>query len=315
MLNDEHTTSRNTAMASVNRASAAPADILLDMPACLRTSLPRSNGPLLSMKVIGGFELWLDDMRVENLPRGKTRSLLKLLLLRRHGPLSRTRLCNLYWPEADAGSARNSLHVTLHRVRRALDPAGVIVHQDEGYQFLPNGPVWIDSEQFLQRSDMGALLDARGKHVEAIAHYEASLVLHGLDQIDEDSQDAALSGLAQQLRDRHNQVLQRLAELHEAAGDLHACLRTALRHLSLDACNEAAHGRLMRCYAALGQPQLAERQYRTCVRVLRETLGVAPQEVTTRLYRLLTSREVSAADIHANGATARPAWHALHPSP
>jgi DNA-binding SARP family transcriptional activator len=67
----------------------------------------------------------------------------------------------------------------------------------------------------------------------------------------------------------------------------------ALRHLGLDECNEAAHRRLMRCYASLGQIQLAERQYGACVRVLREQLGLPPDTETTLLYRRIAGREVA----------------------
>ena len=76
----------------------------------------------------------------------------------------------------------------------------------------------------------------------------------------------------------------------QAAGiDLHL-VGAALRHLGLDECNEQAHQRLMRCYARLGQPQLAERQYRACVTVLRSQLGLSPSDETTALYRRIAAR-------------------------
>ena len=73
--------------------------------------------------------------------------------------------------------------------------------------------------------------------------------------------------------------------LGEAREDLHGCLRVSLRHLGIDPCNEQAHRRLMRCYARLGQVQLAERQFRTCVDTLRRQLGVTPQAETIELHR------------------------------
>ncbi|MDP4301089.1 AfsR/SARP family transcriptional regulator [Leptothrix discophora] len=292
-----------------------PFGALVDMPACVRMTASQPPGPMLSMRVIGGFGLWIGERRVDNLPRGKIRSLIKLLVLQRRRPLSRTRLCSLYWPEADPESARNSLHVALHRVRRALEASGTIVYTDEGYQFVPAGPTWIDSEQFLVHAEQGAQAEARQQVDQAIAQYEAGLALYASDLLDEGCHDAGLAGLAQQLRDRHNQVLHRLAELYEAGRDLHACLRITLRLLSVDACNEDAHGRLMRCYAGLGQPQLVERQYRACLQTLREMLGVTPREETVRLFRQLTSRDRPLTPRSPAGAHPIPVRNALLPHP
>jgi DNA-binding SARP family transcriptional activator len=50
----------------------------------------------------------------------------------------------------------------------------------------------------------------------------------------------------------------------------------------------------MKCYAMLGQPNLVQLQYRSCVNVLSRDLGVAPSIDTTALYRALARGEASA---------------------
>jgi DNA-binding SARP family transcriptional activator len=247
-------------------------------------------GPPLNVHMLDGFQVWLDGEPLGALPAGKARSLLKLLLLRRRRPLSRARLCSLFWPEADTDSARNSLNVTLHRLRRTLGRGSLVRHCDDGYQLAHAGPVWLDTEQFSLHAEMGRLEEAQGRSVNAIAQYEAALAIYRSDLLDRIDAGDPLAGDAQALRDVVNRVLERLAALHEAAGDWHGCLRAALRHLEMDRCNEHAHRQLMRCYANLGQLQLAERQYRSCARVLGERLGLRPSEETTALYRRITSR-------------------------
>jgi DNA-binding SARP family transcriptional activator len=208
---------------------------------------------------------------------------------RRRCSLSRARLCSLFWPEADADSSRNSLNVTLHRLRRTLGQASLVRHCDDGYQLAHAGPVWLDTEQFSLQAEMGRWEEAQGCSVSAIAQYEAALAIYRSDMLDRFDAGDPLAGDAQALRDLANRVLERLAALREAAGDWHGCLRAALRHLDMDRCNERAHRQLMRCYASLGQVQLAERQYRSCARVLGERLGLRPSEETTALYRRITS--------------------------
>jgi DNA-binding SARP family transcriptional activator len=61
--------------------------------------------------------------------------------------------------------------------------------------------------------------------------------------------------------------------------------------LAVDPCNEGAHRMLMRCYARLGQPQLAQRQYQTCIQVLNRQLGIPASPETTELYRQIVRRQ------------------------
>jgi DNA-binding SARP family transcriptional activator len=245
----------------------------------------------LTAQMLDGFQLWLDGEPVHDLPQGKARALLQVLLLQRRRPISRKRLCAMFWPDADADSARNNLNVTLHRLRRALGKVNLLRHSDAGYQIWVPGEVWLDVEHFNFNADIGRSEELAGHTGLAITWYEAAAALYHADLQDAGELEPALAADCQALRDRHNEVLDRLAHLREQVGDLHGCLRTTLRHLAQDECNEGAHQRLMRCYARLGQPQLAERQYRACVTVLRLQLGLHPRDDTTALCRRIARRE------------------------
>jgi DNA-binding SARP family transcriptional activator len=246
----------------------------------------------VSVQMLDGFQIWVGSRQVAtDLPHGKARALLMLLLLERRRPMSRSRLCGLLWPDADPAAARNSLNVHLHRVRHSLTDPDLLRHCADGYQILPRGPVWIDVEQFEQYASQAERADTAGQAAQAITHYEIAAALYRTHLVDDGTAEPALAPHAQHLRDRLNLVLDRLSCLREARGDLHGCLRTTLRHLTLDECNETAHRRLMRCYGRLDQPQLAERQYRQCVSALRRQLDQPPSADTTALYRRITRRE------------------------
>ncbi|MGY0196663.1 AfsR/SARP family transcriptional regulator [Leptothrix sp. BB-4] len=274
------------------RPAADPTRVLpFEQP--LPAAAPWVQLPQLTVHMLDGLQLRIGDQRVLDLPHGKARSLLRVLLLQRRRPMSRQRLCSLLWPEADPAGARNSLHVTLHRLRRAVGDAGLIRHGDEGYQIVAPGDVWLDAEQFVLHAEVGALEDLRGNLDTAITEYEAAIALYRSDLLDDGEHEPALACDDQALRDRFNQVLERLARLRESRDDLHGCLRVSLRHLAIDPCNEQAHRRLMRCYARLGQVQLAERQFRACVDTLRRQLGVAPQAETVELHRRIGQGSVA----------------------
>ena len=271
-----------------SRAAPSPASIAARNAATLPQAGVDSG---MVVQMLDGFQVWVGARAVPELPRGKTRSLLKFLLLHRRRPVSRHQLLSLFWPEADARTARNNLNVALHRLRKGLGDMSLLAYANDAYQLQTNGAAWIDTEQFLAHADEAREAQAKGLRALAVRQYETAATLYCNDLIDAGEQESALQMDAQALRDRFNEVLDSLSDLHEHAGDHHACLRAALRHLQLDDCNEVAHQRLMRCYARLGQPQLAEMQYRHCMTSLRMHLGLNPSGETTQLYRRISRRE------------------------
>ena len=82
-------------------------------------------------------------------------------------------------------------------------------------------------------------------------------------------------------------VLERLVAIQQGQGNFPAAIDGARRWLSLDALNEAAHCALITLYAQNNQRNAALRQYRECVRILDEELGVHPLDETTQLYEAI----------------------------
>ena len=87
-------------------------------------------------------------------------------------------------------------------------------------------------------------------------------------------------------------ALERLARGRGALGEWEAAVAHARRWLSLDVLHEPAHRMLMMLYAWSGQRAAALRQYRECVRILDQELGVAPLEETTLLYRAIQENDL-----------------------
>ncbi|MGE5221553.1 MAG: tetratricopeptide repeat protein, partial [Omnitrophica WOR_2 bacterium] len=79
--------------------------------------------------------------------------------------------------------------------------------------------------------------------------------------------------------------LEKLAICSSARGEFEKAIPYARRWLALDQLNEEAHRLLMRVYAWSGERNAALRQYRECVRILQQELGVPPLEETDELYQ------------------------------
>ncbi len=89
---------------------------------------------------------------------------------------------------------------------------------------------------------------------------------------------------AEELRRAYVQALDRLVSALAADGQFDLAIDRARIRLHADPLHEAAHRQLMRLFVWADQRNAALRQYRECVRVLDEELGVPPLDETTELY-------------------------------
>src|SRR5260370_3649396 len=81
---------------------------------------------------------------------------------------------------------------------------------------------------------------------------------------------------------------------YSAEGRFDKAIDAAHGWLALDRLHEPAYRYLMRLYAWSGQRAAALRQYRECVQALDQELGVAPLDVTVRLYEAIKENRAPA---------------------
>ncbi len=248
----------------------------------------------LDIRLLGPVDIRVDGSPLEVDTR-KAVALLAYLALD-PGPLPRNRAALLLWPDASSDSARGSLRRTLSALRRGLDDRWVQADRHE-IRLHPDDEVFVDAlrfEELASRDDLDALAEAA---VRYRGEFMAGFVLRHSPEFDEWLTSTA--GAYQRLA---SGVFERLSHAHEEAGALDPAIEAAVHWLALDPLHEPAHRRLMALYAKTGDRNAAVRQYRECVRVFQEELGVAPLDETTELYRRI---------VEGDGAEAR----AAHPSP
>lgn len=214
------------------------------------------------------------------------------------GYQSRDTLAALLWAESSQAGARGALRRTLSVLHKALGGSGLQIEREA--IALDSGGLWCDLLAFR------AALAACASHghaaeavcvrclaplAEAVSHYRGDF-LQGFTLRDSADFDRWQLQQSEHFRRLYAQALEKLVRLHVEQGAYPAALTYAQRWLNLDLLHEPAHRQLILLYAWLGQRSVALQQYRDCVRILDQELGVPPLEETTRLYQLALENKV-----------------------
>jgi DNA-binding SARP family transcriptional activator len=186
-------------------------------------------------------------------------------------------LAAAFWPELDADAVAHRIHLAASGARTylrlSLGAPDALVSVVGGYAWNVNATIRSDVEEFFT-------LCRRGSPQSL----EAAVVLYGGEFLAGETAD-----WLQPMRIRCASVyacaLESLARYAEADGDLPAALNAGFKLFDAERGHEGASRLIMRCFAALGQRDRAERQFESLREYLRARLGVEPTEETAALAR------------------------------
>jgi DNA-binding SARP family transcriptional activator len=224
----------------------------------------------------------------------------------------RDALAALLWPEYDQSRARAALRRTLSVLRKAIGEENLAITR-EAVGLQAGGRLWIDLVEFRRqvaesRTHAHTPNDVCATCLPLLAK-AAELYrddfLAGFTLRDSSDFDEWQYFQSETLRRELAGILEKLVRGYANQGEFEAAIACSRRWLALDQLREEAHRALMQTLAWDGQREAALRQYRECVRILGQELGVAPLEETTQLYQLIKENRLS-----------RPATATLHlPAP
>ena len=263
--------------ADVARAVPAPAAaVVLLRPAPIRIC------------ALGGFDLTIDGVAFASgaKPQRRPLDLLKVLLVSNGSSVGAAELADKLWPDSDGDTARNSLQVAVHRLRRLLGRDQAVVVQDRKVCLdheLCAVDLWTFERdaQHLMRVYPEATSFAE-KAAETLRLYRGHLFAHEADQ-------AWMLAPRERLRRLWLGLVRRLGDHHEVRGECDRACELYQRAVDLDPLAEEVYRRLMRCQQRAGEPAEAIHTYRRCREQLVTVLGVAPSAETERLYNTLRS--------------------------
>ena len=249
--------------------------------------------PRLGLYLFGPPRIELDGEPV-HIGRKKALALLAYLAVM-PGSHRRDTLATLLWPDYDQRSSRAHLRRALVSLTNRLGGEWFVADRETiGLNPAPDPStrsgqrLWLDVDQFRQRlaaceahshAASDACPDCIALLKEAAELYRDDFMAGFTlpDSLPFDEWQRHQTGA---LRDDLGSVLERLSACHAAQGEYELDIATAQRWLEPDPLREAAHRRLMELHAQAGRSGAALRQYRACVRVLEQELGVPPAAET-----------------------------------
>jgi predicted ATPase/DNA-binding SARP family transcriptional activator len=277
--------------------------------------------------LLGPPRIELDNEPV-HISRRKAVALLAYLAVE-GGLHRRDSLLALLSPEFEPSRARNDLRRTLSLLNRKLGKGWLVADRETvrlrqapsstpltlrdasqldsglGQPESAHRQIWVDVHVFRRRL---AQCDAHA-HGPGVDEVCAECVA-SLEEAVELYRDDFLAGFAlpgslafdewqffrtEALRGEVAGALERLAHALQSQGEHERAISYLRRWLELDPLHEPAHRQLMGLYVQAGRRNAALRQYRTCVRVLEEELGVPPSRETTTLYEQVRSQRAAVA--------------------
>lgn len=254
--------------------------------------------PQLTLNLLGSPRLERDGQPVEVDTR-KAIALIAYLAVTGQSH-SRDALAALLWPDYDQTHARGALRRTLSALNKALAGEWLDVDRETiGLQAEAN--IWLDVAEFQRRlaacrshpHPADAICpDCLTPLTEAVRLYRDDF-LAGFTLRDSPDFDEWQYFQSESLRRELAGALENLVRCHTLNQQFDPAITYARRWLALDPLHEEAHRELMRLYAWAGERGAALRQYRECVRVMDQELGVPPLDETTQLYTAIQENRLS----------------------
>jgi DNA-binding SARP family transcriptional activator len=240
----------------------------------------------LTVRALGPLEVWVRGRRIEAWPYAKPKELLVYLVMHPQGR-TRAEIGAELWPHASAAQVRNSFHVTVHHVRKALGHADWLVLAGERYRIAPDVSVDLDVTAF-QQQVRDALALTGQKAIDAL---RSALALYRDHFLAGEQAGPWRDDVQDRLRARFCDAGLRLGELLDDSGDLDAASAAYENVIACEPLHEAAHRGLLLTLTRAGRRAHALRHFDRLTAVLRE-LELEPEEETVALRERIRAADI-----------------------
>jgi DNA-binding SARP family transcriptional activator len=249
---------------------------------------------LLEIRTFGGLKVdavGLGPINAREWGGRLPKLLLKAIIVHGLRDIPKEVLIEDLWPEADPAASARNFKVTLHRLRKALQPE-LASGMRSAYVHLREGRVSLDEVHC--RVDVGRFLDVAKKIRSGGARLDGDVLLELCrcarrlyldDFLPEEPYAAWVELRRSALRDTYQQVRETEARVLAQKGFLEDAAAGYADLLQMDPCLEAAAQALMALYARLGRRGDALRVYQAFAAALRRQLGAQPDLRTQSIYK------------------------------
>jgi len=198
-----------------------------------------------------------------------------------HPPRSRERIGADLWPDLRPSRLPGTFHNTKYRMQQALG-VNPVVYEEGVYLIGGDADIWYDVREFERLLERAR----RSPPAKAARYRRRALALYTGDFL-EGCYAEWCEARREVLRQQYLETVGLLADWQLERGRYDEAIEALRRGLETDNLREDFHRRLMRAYALKGQPEEAIAQYRRCVRILQQELGIEPEPETERLFQAI----------------------------
>jgi two-component SAPR family response regulator/Flp pilus assembly protein TadD len=208
------------------------------------------------------------------------------------GPATKEQLANTFWPDLPPGKLRSTFHITIYRLRRALDPLETVIFEDDRYHFNRRLNYTFDVETFGSLLAQARAL-ARANPSRAMELYSQAVELYRGDFLEDyaSAHDDWRVIKANELSEKYLGALENLGGLFSTQHEHQMALDVYKRAVNYDPYRESAQRGVMRSLVGLRRRAEALRYYSELEQFLQAELGAAPTPETERLYRRILANE------------------------
>ncbi len=238
------------------------------------------DAPCLEVTALGPGYVSLDDTLITtwegHLPR-----LLFFFALDRP-TVTRSEICQAFWPELDIEQAVNVFHVTKRRLHKALGE-DILVHEQGYYRVNPSLNVLYDVMDFV-----GALVKGRAAPPEdKVGYWQQAINLYRGPFL-QGHTDHWIESRRADFRSGYMEAITEMAEVRYQQGYKEHALRLYLRALSEDLTQEDLHRRVMTLFVEMGRRSEAAAHFQKSQRELK-TQGKRFSPEMETIYREIMS--------------------------
>ncbi len=211
---------------------------------------------------------------------------------------TRDHLIGMFWPELDTENSYAALRNTLYELKKVIGKDYLDIQRGTIGLNQSDG-LWVDIEQFhtllscpsQEHKSYEACAICAPNLVEAIHLYRGHF-LSGFTLRDSAPFEDWHRTQTENLHQEVVLAFQRLLDWQIRGEEYKLAIQYAHHWLALDPLDEIAHRTLIGLYMDTGQYMAAVHQYRECERLLREELGVTPENKTTRIVKPVFFEEI-----------------------
>lgn len=208
-------------------------------------------------------------------------------LLETGRPVRKDSIIVALWPDQDGEQIDSTVRTTIYYLRKALGES-TLRFQSGLYSLNLLQPadrsIWYDVQVFNEHYSAAKKALADEDDDTAAAAFRKMLHVYNGDYVQSFYNDWCIPR-RNELRQQHMDAHHQLALIAWRRKDWGDSLQHWQRLLVIDACHEAAHYGIMRCYLQQGKREQALRQFQSCSQILREELQAAPKASLQKLYQ------------------------------